>query len=479
MALHGLFGSGMRAYGRRRSRTLDRKSRTPIDVSLGMWPGRGTILITIEALRGRSDAIGVIGLGYVGVSLVVALVRHFRVYGYDIDCRRVRELQAGFDRTGSVTAGELEAARGSFSSSESVIGHCRFVIVAVPTPIMPTRAPDLGPLKRAAQVTGRHLAEGALVVVESTVYPGVTEDVVRPILARESKLHPGKEFHVGYSPERINPGDSEHSLGRISKVIAGESAAVTELMAWVYGTISNGVHCASSIKIAEAAKVLENTQRDLNIALINEAAMLFDHLGVDTREVIRTASTKWNFATFEPGLVGGDCIATDPYYLIHVAKELGRSAAVISAGREVNDGIGKYVAERTVALIGSKSAARGRVRILVLGVSFKEDIPRVQNSRVADIIDTLTENAVTCSVFDPVADPDEVRECYGYELLDDVARDAPYHAVIVAVKHRFFTTRFPISEVRKLMVQRGAVLVDVKSMYEREEIPEDVIYWSL
>ena len=317
-------------------------------------------------------------------------------------------------------------------------------------------------------------------VVESTVYPGVTEDVIQPILASESNLQAGDGFYLGYSPERINPGDSQHYLGGIPKVIAGENDAVTELMAIVYGAIANGVYRASSIKTAEAAKVLENTQRDINIALMNEAAMLFEHLGVDTQEVIRTASTKWNFAPFEPGLVGGDCIATDPYYLIHTAKKSGNTLPVISAARMVNDGMGRYVAERTVALIKSQNTALESARILILGMSFKENIPRVQNSRVADIVDTLTKEGVGCSVFDPVADPDEARSCYGYALLNEVARDAPYDAVIVAVKHRLFTTMFPITVVRKLMVPRGAVLVDVKSMYDRREVAEeDIVYWRL
>ena len=437
-------------------------------------------MVTIEALKNGLAAIGVVGLGYVGVSLVVALERHFRVYGYDVDRRRVLELQSSIDRTLSTTAGDVRRGRGCFTSDENVLRQCQFIIIAVPTPIMPTCAPDLRPLQNAARMTGRHLAEGSVVVVESTVYPGVTEDVIQPILASESKLQVGVGFHLGYSPERINPGDSQHSLERIPKVIAGENDAVTELMAIVYGAIANGVHRASSIKTAEAAKVLENTQRDINIALMNEAAMLFQHLGVDTHEVIRTASTKWNFAPFEPGLVGGDCIATDPYYLIHTAKKSGSTSPVISAARMVNDGMGRYVAERTVALIKSQNTALESARILILGMSFKENIPRVQNSRVADIVDTLTKEGVRCSVFDPVADADEARSCYGYVLLDEVERDAPYDAVIVAVKHRLFTTMFPITVVRKLMVPRGAVLVDVKSMYDRREVPEeDIVYWRL
>ena len=436
-------------------------------------------MVSIEAFTSRASAIGVVGLGYVGLSLLIALTRHFSVYGYDVDQRRVRELHAGYDRTRSVSVAELKGTKCSIGSDESALGQCKFVIIAVPTPIDLTQKPDLRPLKSAARVAGRHLTEGSIVVVESTVYPGVTEDVVRPILAANSKLNPGEQFYVGYSPERINPGDREHSLGRIPKVIAGENDAVSELMAMIYGAIANGVFRARSIRTAEAAKVLENTQRDVNIALINEASMIFGSLGVDTQDVIRTASTKWNFAVFQPGLVGGDCIATDPYYLIHAAEKLGISSSLILSGRRVNDGMAHYVAERTIALIESPEEVAGPIRVLILGVTFKEDIPRAKNSRVPDMIDAFRKEGVMCSIFDPVADPDEVRECYGYELLDDVGMDAPYQAVIVAVKHRVFRSMFPITNLRKLMVSSGAVLVDVKSMYRRSDVSEDVLYWCL
>ena len=326
---------------------------------------------------------------------------------------------------------------------------------------------------------GRRLTEGSIVVVESTVYPGITEGFVRPILALRSKLVPSGQFYVGYSPERINPGDREHSLGRIPKVIAGENDAVTELMALIYGEIAHGIFRARSIKTAEAAKVLENTQRDVNIALINEAAMIFGGLGLDTQDVIHTASTKWNFAVFRPGLVGGDCIATDPYYLIHAAEELGISASLMLSGRRVNDGMAHYVAERTIALVKSTEGIAQSIRILVLGVTFKEDVSRAKNSRIPDMIEAFRTKGVTCSVFDPVADSEEVRECYGYELLDDVEIDAPYQAVVIAVKHRVFSTMFPIARLRKLMTSPGAVLVDVKSMYRRVDVPGDLVYWRL
>ncbi|MDE0024957.1 MAG: nucleotide sugar dehydrogenase [Spirochaetaceae bacterium] len=436
-------------------------------------------LVTIEEFEDRSAAIGVVGLGYVGVSLLVALARHFRVCGFDRDPRRIRELKKGFDRTRSVTAAEIGAIDRTLTIDESVLEQCKLIIISVPTPITPSLYPNLEPLKDAARAVARRVSGGSVIVIESTVYPGVTEGIVRPIITNESKLEPGDRLHFGYSPERINPGDGQHSLGRIPKVVAGDSDAVTDLLAKVYGAIANGVHQATSIKVAEAAKVLENTQRDVNIALMNEAATIFRRIGVDTRDVIRTASTKWNFAPFEPGLVGGDCIATDPYYLLHIARKTGTDAAVISASRDVNDGMGRYVAEHTGALIRSRSNARSEARVLILGISFKENVPRVQNTRVVDIVDALVLQRVSCSVFDPIADADEVR-ALGYDPLTSVDRDAPYDAVVVAVKHRLFITTLPITRLLKLMVPGKGVLVDVKSMYDRREVEKSgMIYWSL
>ena len=437
------------------------------------------MLVDFENFTSRTCSIGVVGLGYVGVSLVVALTRHFSVYGYDVDQSRVRELQEGHDRTQSVSEAELLGAIRYIGSDESVLSQCKFVILAVPTPIDLTQKPDLNPLESAAQLVGNYLTEGTIVVVESTVFPGVTEDVVRPILAENSNLIPGTQFFVGYSPERINPGDREHGLGRIPKVIAGEEPAVTELMASIYGAISNGVFRARSIKTAEAAKVLENTQRDVNIALINEVSMILESLDVDTHDVIRTASTKWNFAVFEPGLVGGDCIATDPHYLIYAAEKMGMNPAVISSARKVNDGVALYVAERTMSLMDSVDNATGPFRVLILGITFKEDVPRSKNSKVPDLIEAFKERGVMCSIFDPVADRDEVRECHGYELLDDVEIDAPYHAVVITVKHQVFNRRFPIKKLCRLMVSSGGVLVDVKSMYRRADLSEGLLYWRL
>ena len=426
----------------------------------------------IEALRDRTVAVGVVGLGYVGVPLVAALQRHFSVYGFDSDERRVRALQSGIDRRRSVGPEDLVSMRESCSSDPTVLGQCGFIIIAVPTPVTATRVPDLEPLEGAARTVGRHLTPGTVVVLESTVYPGVTEEVVGPTLSRESDLEAGAGFFLGYSPERVNPGDNTHSLPRIPKVIAGASSAVTELMAAVYGTITSGVHRAASIKTAEAAKLLENTQRDLNIALMNEAAMIFDRLGVDTQEVIRTASTKWNFARFQPGLVGGPCIGTDSYYLTHAAQKIGHQAHLILAGRQVNDAMGRYVAERTGALIQSHPDQIEQARVLILGFTFKEDFADIRNTRVAEIIDGLEEQGMRCSVFDPEADADDVHEHYGVTLLDDVTRDAPYDAIVVAVRHRKFRSMFPAEKLLALMARERPILIDVKSMYDRRKLEE-------
>ena len=437
-------------------------------------------MTTLEVLASGRAKIGVVGLGYVGLPLLVALQRHFSVCGYDRDERRVQALRGGVDRTMSVPEAELAAVRRVVTSDPAALRPCRFVIIAVPTPITAARSPDLEPLKDAARTVGTHLSPEAVVVVESTVYPGVTEEVVGPILADESGLRGGADFHLGYSPERVNPGDSAHSLERIPKVVAGENRAVTDLMAAVYGTVVRDVHRVAGIRTAEAAKVLENTQRDVNIALINEAAMVFDRLGVDTGEVLRTAGTKWNFVRFQPGLVGGHCIGTDSYYFVHAAEQVGHTPRVVLAGRQVNDGMGRYVAERTVALIVSHGTAAQQARVLILGCTFKENVPDTRNTRVADIVHALEEQCVHCSVFDPEAHADEVRARYGFDLIDAADRDAPYDAIIVAVKHRVFTVLFPVATLRSLCVAGNAVLIDVKSMYDRDEVEAaGMTYWRL
>ena len=425
--------------------------------------------------------MGVVGLGYVGTPLAAALSRHFSVYGFDTDDNIIETLRGGVDRTGSVDDARIRELSPRCTSDAAVLSQCSLIIITVPTPVTADHTPDLDPLKMAARTIGRNLRRGAVVVVESTVYPGVTEEIVGPIIAEESRLEVGEEFHLGYSPERINPGDDTHTIDRLVKIVAAESRAVVELMTDVYGAVTGGkVHQSASIKTAEAAKVIENIQRDLNIALMNELAMIFDRLGLDTAEVIRTASTKWNFARFEPGLVGGHCIGVDPYYLTHVAEKVGHLPHVILAGRQVNDVMGRYVAERAASLIRRRASEVRQVRVLVLGFTFKENVSDVRNTRVVDIIHTLADYGMSCSVFDPEADPRDIRDRYGLKALDDASRDAPYHAVIVAVKHDVFRSMFSLDVLRKISVADDPVLIDVKSMYEPEAARlSGFTYWRL
>ena len=439
-------------------------------------------MITLQALRDRSSSIGVVGLGYAGTPLVMALQDHFSLYGYDCDERRIRELRSGTDHTGSASARQLEASSACFSSDPAVLRQCGLIIVTVPTPLaVDHRTPDLGPLESASRAIGRNLSLGALVVVESTVYPGVTEEVVGSVIARESGLEPGTGFHLGYSPERINPGDKLHTLDQITKVVAGDDKPVTELMSAVYGTVNGGrVYQAASIRTAEAAKVFENVQRDVNIALMNELAMICHRLGVDTRDVIRTARTKWNFVRFEPGLVGGHCIGVDSYYLTHAAETAGYSPRMIPTGRSINDSVSGYVAECALALIRSARDRPTPISILVLGFAFKENVPDLRNSRVADLVAALQDRQIVCSVFDPIVNPDDARRQHGVDLVPRVDFRAPYDAIVLAVKHDLFVSTYPLSRIRDLAVPSGAVLVDIKSVYDRQAAEAvGFVYWRL
>ena len=438
-------------------------------------------MTTIEALSRREAHVAVVGLGYVGTPLMAALHRYFSVYGFDTDQRRIAALQSGVDVTGSTNACRIRAMRECFTDDAAVLRRCSIIIVAVPTPITSDHLPDLRALKTAALTIGRHIRRGTVVIVESTVYPGVTEDVVGGIIADESGLPAGTGFHLGYSPERINPGDDAHSVERMEKVVAGDCSAVTDLLTAVYGKVTGGrVHQSADIRTAEAAKVIENTQRDLNIALMNELAMICDRLGLDTGEVIRTASTKWNFARYEPGLVGGHCIGIDPYYLTFAAKQAGHHAQVILAGREVNASMGRYVAERAISLLGTSGPREGRAKALILGLTFKENIPDIRNSQVFDIIDFLNDRDIECSVFDPEANPQEVRDRYRIRLLEDPTVHAPYHVVIAAVRHDTIRSRFPLEALRGVSAAERPVLIDVKLMYDRAEAERSgFVYWGL
>jgi len=423
--------------------------------------------------------VSVIGLGYVGLPVAVAFGRHAPVIGFDINVLRLEELTAGYDRTGEVTATDLAAADVTYTNDYEVLAQADFHIVAVPTPVDDAHQPDLTPVEKASESVARALKRGDIVVYESTVYPGVTEEICVPILERLSGLRCGEDFTVGYSPERINPGDKEHTFTKIRKVVSGQDAATLEVVAAVYGAVVEaGVFKASSIKVAEAAKVIENTQRDLNIALMNELALLFEKMGIDTLDVLQAAGTKWNFLPFKPGLVGGHCIGVDPYYLTYKAEQLGYSPQVILAGRRINDGMGRFIAQRTI-----KEMIHAGVNILgsqvtVLGLTFKENCPDLRNSRVIDVIQELREFGIEVQVCDPQADVAEALEEYGISLVPFVELK-PADAVIVTVAHQQFTS-LSIADYQSLLRSSPPVLIDVKGVVNRDAaLRAGMRFWRL
>ncbi|WP_081678673.1 nucleotide sugar dehydrogenase [Desulfocurvibacter africanus] len=435
---------------------------------------------TLESLFNRENSIAVLGLGYVGLPLAVYFSKHFNVIGLDISEKRIRELRAGSDRTGEVLPEELRTCKATFTSDPEELGRASIIVVAVPTPIDDHRNPDLKPLISASATVGRHMRAGCTVVYESTVYPSVTEDVCVPILERESGLKLGKDFSVGYSPERVNPGDRLHTVETIVKIVSGSDPSTTELLATLYGAITKaGTYKASSIKVAEAAKVIENTQRDLNIALMNELAIIFNRLGIDTLEVLEAAGTKWNFLPFRPGLVGGHCIGVDPYYLTHKAEETGYHPQVILAGRRINDGMGKYVAEQAVKLMIGADSHVHRARVGILGLSFKENVPDLRNTRVIDIVKELEEYSIEVLVHDPLANPEEALLEYGLKLspIEDFRK---LDAVILAVAHSAFKS-LTLEAMASWYLRPGKpVLLDVKGMWNPAEAPKvGYSYWRL
>jgi UDP-N-acetyl-D-galactosamine dehydrogenase len=413
--------------------------------------------------------VAVIGVGYVGLPLVVEFGKHRRTIGFDIAQDKIAKCQAGTDPSREIPDAEMQAAvHAEYSSDPAVLAEADFIIVAVPTPVDAAHIPDFGPLIGASRAIGPHLKKGAVVIYESTVYPGATEEVCIPELERSSGLKWQRDFFVGYSPERINPGDREHMLTNVIKVVAGDTPATLEKVAALYETIVQpGVHRCSSIKAAEACKVIENTQRDLNIALMNELAIIFDKIGIDTTEVLEAAGTKWNFLKFRPGLVGGHCIGVDPYYLTHKAEMLGYHPQVILAGRRINDGMGKVIAEQTVKqMIAAGSYIKG-ARVNVLGLTFKENCPDLRNSKVVDIIAELKSYGVEVFVHDPEADPDEAMHEYGVRLLawDDLPRA---DAIVAAVAHKRFQQLTVEDFSRKLI--KGGCFVDVKSAFGEDAL---------
>jgi len=409
--------------------------------------------------------VAVVGLGYVGLPLAVEFGKKGKTIGFDLSQAKVDSYRKFFDPTGEVTSADLRAAEQlAVTTDPAALAQADFIIVAVPTPVDSAHQPDFGPLAGASELVGKHMKRGTIVVYESTVYPGATEEVCIPILERFSGMEWQRDFHVGYSPERINPGDKEHTLTRILKVVSGDDAQTLEKVAALYESIvTAGVFRASSIKVAEAAKVIENTQRDLNIALMNELAILFDRIGIDTMEVLQAAGTKWNFLPFRPGLVGGHCIGVDPYYLTHKADMVGYHPQVILAGRRINDGMGKFIAEQTVKhMIRNGSRVRGSP-VNVLGLTFKEDCPDIRNSRVIDVVRELSSYGIDVHVHEPVPDAIDARQEYNLELEPWEALPQA-EAIVVAVAHRQFIAR-PLREYRAKVVEHGC-FIDVKSRFD-------------
>lgn len=425
--------------------------------------------------------IAVVGLGYVGLPVAVALAERLggqgvRVAGFDISAQRIAALRAGHDTTQEIPDDRLASCGLAVSDDPAVLEDADVIIVTVPTPITDERRPDLTPLERACTAIGPRLKRGALVVFESTVFPGVTEEICGPWLAAASGLEQGRDFALGYSPERINPGDRVHRLETITKIIAADSPAALARMRRIYGAIVDaGLHEAPSIKVAEAAKVIENTQRDLNIALMNEIALIFDRMGLATRDVLAAAGTKWNFLPFTPGLVGGHCIGVDPFYLTAAAERLGYRPEVILAGRRINDSMGREIAQKVIKLLIANGVSPCRARVGVMGLTFKQDVPDIRNSKVPDILAELREYAIDALVSDPLADPAAASHEYGITL--SAAEDmTQLDALVLAVNHAAYITN-PADLVAR--VREGGVLVDVKSALSREGLPKELVYWSL
>jgi UDP-N-acetyl-D-galactosamine dehydrogenase len=430
------------------------------------------------APRPVSERVAVLGLGYVGLPVALAFARRFPgTVGFDIDGEKVAELRRGFDRNGEQGADVLETTSLTLTCQAADLRGCTFFVVAVPTPVDANNVPDLTPVERASETVGRALGPGAVVVFESTVYPGVTEDVCGPILERASGLRRGSGFKLGYSPERINPGDPEHTLERIIKVVSGEDAATLERVAAAYEAIIDaGVHRAQSIKVAEAAKVIENTQRDLNIALMNELAIIFDKMGIRTADVLAAARTKWNFLDFTPGLVGGHCIGVNPYYLTMKAQQLGYQPQVILAGRRINSSMGAHVAQKVVKLLLDADITVKGARVGVLGLTFKEDCNDIRNSKVPDLVTELRQFGIDPLVHDPLARAPDALRAYGLTL-SRWHELSPLDAMVLAVSHRGYLDLGPGPLLG--MIRDGGVMVDVKSALQPASMPRGIRYWSL
>lgn len=429
----------------------------------------------------REEKLSLVGLGYVGLPIAVAFSKKVDVIGFDINDKKIQTYIGGKDPTKEVGDEAIQKCNVDFTSDETRLREARFHIVAVPTPVRPDKVPDLSPVIGASKVLGRNLTKGSVVVYESTVYPGVTEDICVPILEKESGLKCGVDFKIGYSPERINPGDKNHRLENIVKIVSGMDDETLETVADVYSlVIEAGVYRAESIKVAEAAKVIENSQRDINIAFVNELSMIFSRMGIDTKAVLRAAGTKWNFLSFEPGLVGGHCIGVDPYYLTYKAEQIGYHSRIILAGRRINDGMGAYVAQELVKKMIHADVKVKDADVLVLGLTFKGNCPDTRNTKVIDILNELGSYEIHTSVYDPVADKAEAKREYGIDLVSK-AELKDFDAVIVAVDHDDFK-EYSVEDIKAMYSDKNEnkILFDVKGIYDKDEFEKAGFnYWRL
>ncbi|MBH41877.1 MAG: hypothetical protein CL685_04130 [Candidatus Magasanikbacteria bacterium] len=433
----------------------------------------------MSALNSHSASIGIIGLGYVGLPLAIELSEKYSVVGFDIDKEKVNELNNGMDRTQEINTTRLSSKLLTFNHDPNILSDCQIIIVTVPTPINHNKQPDLSAIKAATNMIGKIMQKNSIIVYESTVYPGVTNDICVPILEETSGLKFNSEFHVGYSPERLSPGDADRTLTKITKVVSGSSKEVSSLLANLYGSIiPAGIHQASSIKVAEAAKVIENTQRDLNVALMNELAIIFDKMEINTLDVIEAAATKWNFMKMTPGLVGGHCIGVDPYYLTYKAEQLGYHPEVILSGRRINDNMGKYVAEQTVKQLIKVNKPVNNAKVLILGLTFKENVSDIRNSKVPDIINELKEYGINIFVHDPHADPKETKEEYNITLTNwDETPNSD--AIILAVDHAQFSNDINVYLNKISGTEKEKVLIDIKGKFNPIRTLLNCTYWSL
>lgn len=432
-----------------------------------------------EKLKSGEEKLSLVGLGYVGMPIAVAFARKIKVIGYDLNEQKIGLYQKGIDPTKEVGDEAIKATSVEFTADESKLRQAKFHIVAVPTPVNRDHTPDLSPVEGASRILGRNLTRGSVVVFESTVYPGVTEDICVPILERESGLKCGEDFKIGYSPERINPGDKVHRLETITKIVSGMDEETLDVIAKVYELVVDaGVHRAESIKVAEAAKVIENSQRDINIAFMNELSIIFNKMGIDTKSVLEAAGTKWNFLNFYPGLVGGHCIGVDPYYLTYKAEMLGYHSQIILSGRRINDDMGKYVAENVVKHLIATDKAVKNAKVAILGFTFKENCPDTRNTKVIEIVHELREYGIEPIIADPQADSDEAKRLYGigFVPIEDIK---DMDAVILAVAHTEFKD-MSMRTVDSLYGEGKKVLLDIKGLLDRKEYEAaGYDYWRL